>query len=293
MRDEVHHAFLLPARLLGLEPLDIGGCVGPDVDRRRRALEDVEVPCVLRQLRDALDPGRTCADDPHGLVTEVDHRLARGAARVAVVPAARVEAVAGEGLDAGDARQLRLPVVAGGQDDEPGAQLVPAVGLHDPPGRHFVEARVGDAGVEQRAPVQVEGPPEVLAVRVDLRLEHVLHGGDRADLLEERQVDVRLDVARRTRVAVPVPGAPEVTAPLEDEEVVDALLRQARRGEHPGEPATDDHDIGLDPLRGSLLDGGVRVLGVVLQLARHRAELRQALRAAWPAACRAPRRTSS
>ena len=146
----------------------------------------------------------------------------------------------------------------------------------DPPGRRFVEARVGDAGVEQRSPVQVEGPPEGLAVREDLRLEHVLHGGDRADLLEERQVDVGLDVARRTRVAVPVPGAPEVTAPLEDEEVVDALLRQARRSEHPGEPATDDHDVGLDPLRGSLLDGGVRVFGVVLEIARHRAELRQA-----------------
>ena len=117
--------------------------------------------------------------------------------------------------------------------------------------------------------------PKAWQWREDLRLEHVLHGGDRADLFEERQVDVRLHVARRARVAVPVPGAPEVTAALEDEEVVDALLRQARRGEHPGEPATDDHDIGLDLLRGSLLDGGVRVFGVVLQLARHRAELRQ------------------
>ena len=184
--------------------------------------------------------------------------------------------MAGEGLDAGDARQLRLPVVTGGQDDEPGAQFVAAVGREDPSRRRFVEASVGDAGVEQRSAIQVEGPTEGLAVGEDLRLEHVLHGGDRADLFEERQVDVRLHVARSTRVAVPVPGAPEVTAALEDEEVVDALLRQARRGEHPGEPATDDHDIGLDLLRGSLLDGGVRIFGVVLQLTRHRAELRQA-----------------
>ena len=118
--------------------------------------------------------------------------------------------------------------------------------------------------------------PKAWQWREDLRLEHVLHGGDGADLFEERQVDVGLHVARRARVAVPVPGAPEVTAALEDEEVVDALLRQARRGEHPREPATDDHDIGLDLLRVPLLDRRVRIFGVVLQRTRHRAELRQA-----------------
>ena len=147
----------------------------------------------------------------------------------------------------------------------------------DPSRRRFVEASVGDAGVEQGSAIQVEGPTEGLAVGEDLRLEHVLHRGDRADVFEERQVDVGLHVARRARVAVPVPGAPEVTAALEDEVVVDALLRQARRGEHPGEPATDDHDIGLDVLRGPLLDGGVRIFGVVLELTCHRAELREAL----------------
>ena len=277
MRDEILHARQLPARCLGLEPLDVGGCVAPHIDRRRRSLEHVEVTGVLRQRGDALDPRRPGADDADLLVTQVDHLLARGAARVAVVPATRVEAVAGEGLDAGDARQLRLPVVAGGHDHEPGPQLVAAVGLEDPPGGSIIELRLGDTRVKQRPAVQVEGAAEGLAVGENLWLEHVLHRGDGSDLLKERQVDVRLHVARGAGVAVPVPGAPEVTAPLEHEEVVDAGLGQPRRGEHPGEPAPDDHDVGLDPHRGPILDGVIRVLCVALQVAGQRPELRQAL----------------
>ena len=157
----------------------------------------------------------------------------------------------------------------------------------------FVEARLGDAGVEQRSAVQVEGPTEGLAVREDLRLEHVLHGRDRADLFEERQVDVGLHVARGTRIAVPVPGAPEVAAALEDEEVVDALLRQARRGEHPGEPATDDHDIGLDAASGLAPRPGCTGLRRSAPARPSSSGTAPGLPAAWPAACRAPRRTSS
>ena len=68
---------------------------------------------------------------------------------------------------------------------------------------------------------------------------------DVADLLEQRQVDVRLDVAHRARVAVPVPGAAEVAALLDDADVVDAGLAQPRAGEQAAEAAADDDDVDL------------------------------------------------
>ena len=123
------------------------------------------------------------------------------------------------------------------------------------------------AGVEQRTAVEVEGPTEGLAVGEDLRLEHVLHA--RGPCRPLRGAAGRCRTPRRTQH--PDSGSSTRCRPKSPprsriEEVVDALLRQARRGKHPGEPATDDHDIGLDPLRCSLLDRGVRVFGVVLQL---------------------------
>ena len=77
----------------------------------------------------------------------------------------------------------------------------------------------------QRAFVQVEVPGDALAVLEDLRRAGVLLAGDVGGLLQEREVDVGLDVALCSRVPVPVPGAAEVAALLDDAKVVDARLR--------------------------------------------------------------------
>ena len=83
------------------------------------------------------------------------------------------------------------------------------------------------------------------AVLEDLGAAGVLLGRDVAGLLEQRQVDVGLDVALRPRVAVPVPGAAEVAALLDDADVVDAGLLEAGTGDEPGQATTDDGDRDL------------------------------------------------
>ena len=78
-----------------LDPVGIGRAVGAHVDRRRRALEHVEVPRAGAEMRDALHGGGAGADDADALVGElVERRTRRVAAGVVVVPAAGVEAVA-------------------------------------------------------------------------------------------------------------------------------------------------------------------------------------------------------
>ena len=110
-------------------------------------------------------------------------------------------------------------------------------------------------------------------------------------LFEQRHVDERCGVALRAGVAVPVPGAAEVAALLDDAHVVDAGLLQPRAGDEAGEAAADERDgdvVGLrrrarrpacTDRRGSGRDG---------PSAGGTARCRRAA-----AACRAPRRTSA
>ncbi|MFD8219415.1 hypothetical protein ACFV2U_38415 [Streptomyces sp. NPDC059697] len=70
--------------------------------------------------------------------------------------------------------------------------------------------------------VEPEALPDALAVLEDLVPEGVLLLRDVADLFEHRQIAVAVRVALDARVAVPVPGAAEVTAEFDDPEVGDA-----------------------------------------------------------------------
>jgi hypothetical protein len=51
-----------------------------------------------------------------------------------------------------------------------------------------------------------------------------ISGAQEARLLEQREVDVGLHVALGPRIAVPVPGAAEITALFNDADIVDAGL---------------------------------------------------------------------
>ncbi len=93
-RVEVVHAALLPAGLEARRPLRIGRTVRAHVDRRRRALEHVQVLGSLAEVRDALHGGRAGADDADALVLQPREVAVAVAAGVAVVPAAGVERVA-------------------------------------------------------------------------------------------------------------------------------------------------------------------------------------------------------
>ena len=73
-----------------------------------------------------------------------------------------------------------------------------------------VPADFTDLGVQAGVAVEVVVFGDAPAVREDLRALGVLLGRDVPDLLEQRQVDVGLDVARDAGIAVPVPGAADV-----------------------------------------------------------------------------------
>ena len=101
----------------------------------------------------------------------------------------------------------------------------------------------GHPGVEQGVVHEVEAVGERLEVVQDLLAEGVAPGGDVVELLEHRQVDVRLDVAHHARVAVPVPGAPDAARLVDDADPLDAGLAEVGAGQDPGDPPAHDHDV--------------------------------------------------
>ena len=90
---------------------------------------------------------------------------------------------------------------------------------------------------------------DLLAVRV-LAFRNV------ADLLQQGEVDVRLDVTGNARVPVPVPGSTEVGRRVDESDLVEALLAQPRPGHQAAEASANDDDLDLVVER---LAGEVRV----------------------------------
>ena len=264
VRREILQPALLPAwRGDGGEPAGIDRCIGADVDRRGRALEDVERLRRPREVRNALNGRGAGADDADALVGEPGHRRAeRIAAGIGVVPAAGVEGMPGERLDARDAGQLGNMQRTGAEADELRGEDVAAVGADDPTRPAGVPGQVFDLGVEQGVVVEAEMPADAPAVRQDLRRMRVLLGRPMAGLLEQRHVDHRRRVALRAGIAVPVPGAAEIAALLDDAHVLHTGLDQARSGHQPGESATDEGEGDVIGLRGARLDRRVGIVEV-------------------------------
>src|ERR1700730_5836273 len=61
-----------------------------------------------------------------------------------------------------------------------------------------------------------------------------------AGLFEQRQIDVRLDVALRTRIMNPVPGAAEIATLLDDANTLHPRLAKSPCREQAAEAAADD-----------------------------------------------------
>ena len=242
---EVVAPLALPAGLQRRPPVRVGRLVAPPVDRRRRPLEHVQVSGVLSRPGHALDRGRTGADDRHPLVGQPGHPAGGVATGVVVVPPVGVERVALELVDAGDAGQLGPRRRTERHDDEAGLDVVAAVGRQVPALGRVVPVDGAHPCLEQRLVVQVVALADALGVLEDLRDVRVLLLRHVVQLFEQRQVAVRLDVALRAGIAVPVPRAAEVTTGLDDAKSGDALLGQPRRSEQPTEPATDDGDVDL------------------------------------------------
>ena len=120
----------------------------------------------------------------------------------------------------------------------------------------------GHPGVEQGVVHEVEPVGDRLEVAPDLLAEGVAPGGDVVELLEHREVDVRLDVAHHARVAVPVPGAPDATRLVDDADPLDPGLAELGAGQDPGDPPAHDHDVDLVGDRVALDERGERVVAV-------------------------------
>ena len=93
--------------------------------------------------------------------------------------------------------------------------------------------------------VEAELLRDQLAVLEDLEARRVLLGREVAGLVEQQHVGVGLDIARDARIAVPVPGAADVAAPLTEADVGEAGLRELVPEQETGEAGADDDDIAL------------------------------------------------
>ena len=130
--------------------------------------------------------------------------------------------------------------------DEARAHPIAAV-RRDDPARAASSQRISVTSVwKQRVAVEVELPRRSRGCARGSRARgEYFSRRDVAELFEQRQVDVRLDVARAPGIAVPVPGAAEVAALLDDADVLDAGLAQPRAGEQAAEAAADHDDVDL------------------------------------------------
>ena len=156
---------------------------------------------------------------------------------------------------------------ASAQADVLRGESVTAVGLDQPARMGFIPAQRAHLGVQQRVVVEPVMPADALAMRQDLARMGVLLGRHVAGLFEQRHVDHRRGVALRAGVAVPVPGAAEIAAFVDDANVGDAGFDQARRCRQTGETASDKREadvIGLGLARHDRQVGVVQVMGEAL-----------------------------
>ena len=65
---------------------------------------------------------------------------------------------------------------------------------------------------------------DCLAVGEDLGALRLVPGGDVVHLVEQRQIVVGDHVARHSRIPIPVPGATDVGAALDDADALDTLF---------------------------------------------------------------------
>ena len=156
-------------------------------------------------------------------------------------------------------------------------EAVAAIGGYDPARRRFVPAQFGDLRLEQHVAIQIVVLGDAPAVRENLRRLRVFLGRDVARFFEQRQIDVRLGIARRAGIAVPIPGAAEVAAFFHDANVFDAALAEARADQQSGEAAADHQHFDVVVQRRAFDRLHVRIFEEVRELADHFEILRVAV----------------
>ncbi len=225
---------------------------------------------VLRQMRDALDSRRAGPDNGDALVGELVQISVGIAAGVSVVPSTGVEGVPFEAVDAGDPGKFRPVQRPIGHDYESRAHPIVAVGGNDPSALVFIPGDRFDRGLKAGVAIEIELFADATRVGQDFRREGVLLLRDVAGLLEQRQIYVRLNIALRTGIAVPVPGAAEVATFLDDADILHTGLAQTRAGKEASEAAADDQNVNrVGQRRASESRRDVGIIDVVAVVALH------------------------
>src|SRR4029077_14794169 len=125
----------------------------------------------------------------------------------------------------------------------------------------FAPAYLFDLGLKQGVAIQIEFSPDPAGVFQNFRCVGVFLLWNVPGLLKQRQIDIRLDIALRARITVPVPGAAEVAALLDDADAIYARLAQTRSRQQTTEAAPDDQNI--DILAQGLAGKAGRDIGIV------------------------------
>src|SRR6266404_1907282 len=141
-------------------------------------------------MGNALNRGSARSNDPDTLVGQPHQAASLITSGILVVPAAGMETVAGEGLDAGNTRQLGLAENTGGYDREARGDAVFAVGRCDPACCLSVPIEASYRRLQQSGWIQAIPPGHHAAKFVDLRSLCIFLGRDVAELLQHRQVDI-------------------------------------------------------------------------------------------------------
>ena len=194
--------------------------------------EHRQVPGDLGHLLDQLHAGRSHADHGDALAVEVQLGGAE-AVLGSLRPVGRVDALALEGVDAGDPRHLGPGQRPERREDE-ARRHRGAVRLHEtqrPEVVLVVQHRAGDLGVEDEVLADVHDLGRAVDVPQDVRL-----GGEALRpvpllhelVVPEVAVDLALGVGAAPRVAVVVPDAADVVRPLDPEHPVAHLAQPVR-----------------------------------------------------------------
>jgi len=234
-----HPRFVLVGDAVGLQARDtVGGLRTVEGRHRevRRALEDDELLRLRGDVGHRLDGRRSGTDDGDALPREVD---------AFVGPATRHVDVALETIRARDVGVFGYGETTGGHHVVTAGDGLARRGVDRPLLCRVVPCGFVDTNLKVDTRIKIVFLRHVLRVSKDFGLRRVLFRP--LPFIEQFRVPRVLvvrsrDVAARTRVAVPVPGATHVVAGFEHprgEPVLAQLVQQV----HAGEPRPGDNDV--------------------------------------------------
>src|SRR3984885_15941917 len=183
------------------------------------ALKPLDELGLLDQFGDDLDRAGAGADDRDPLAGEV----------IAVVPPGTVDLVTAVGIDAADVGEAGVGQRPGRQYDGAGPKALAGGRGCGPHAGMLVERQPGDLLAEPNVAADVEAGGHLFDVAADFLGRRVSPRPGRV-LDERKRVQQRRDVTAGARIAGVSPGSAYPFAALQDDDVLDAGLRQFDRG---------------------------------------------------------------